>query len=309
MTENCRTNYVPYQTTPITTVALKLTSSAEVLITPKGSISSSPSQYRLPLFQPQLCPVLNVSGELVNRVRAAPVALPHSIAKYARMAGRGSRYGCTVGPYGTGGEREVGEDGVVLLLATEVVVPAVPGREDPVPGREPPVPRREPGAFTLASEAVVNKGEFGAVVLPEAAGSEGSGGRGGEGIGADDGNGSGSTLDCLCRYTPSCQAAGPCGGGAPSCCFFRTTCTYTLNKLPAYHTVCECSLGAFAFAPFPPAALIERIDASRSASRLQNSTPNRSGGNGVYRDAMLASVSTPVFSLLSGELGGVDAGP
>ncbi len=173
------------------------------------------------------------------------------------------------------------------------------------------MPGREPGLFTFASEAVVNNGELGAVVLlPALAGSDGRGGRGGEGIGGDDGKGKASTLDCLCKYTPSCHAAGPCCG-APSCacCFFRTTCTYTLNKLPAYHTVCECSLGAFALAAFPPAALIERIDASRSASRLQNSTPNRSGGNGVYRDAMFASGSTPVSSLLSGEFGGEDAEP
>ncbi len=89
-------------------------------------------------------------------------------------------------------------------------MPAVPGREGPVPGRELPVPGREPGLFTFASEAVVNSGELGAVaLLPALAGSDGRGGRGGEGIGGDDGKGKASTLDCLCKYTPSCHAAGP----------------------------------------------------------------------------------------------------
>lgn len=70
------------QTIPITTVALRLTSSpAPPSIIPRLTVSSSPSQYKLPLFQPQLCPTLKVSGELANRVRAAPVALPHSTAK------------------------------------------------------------------------------------------------------------------------------------------------------------------------------------------------------------------------------------
>ena len=206
---------------------------------------------------------------------------------------------------------EYGEEGVVLLLLiAEEVVPAVPGRDDPVPGRELPG-RGEPGAFTFANDAVVNKGELGAVALPPpAAGRDGRGGRGGEGGGREDGIGNGSTLDCRCKYTPNCHAVGPCGGPAScACCFLRTTCTYTLNKLPAYHTVCECSLGAFAFDALPPAAFIERIDASLSASRLQNSTPKRNGGNGVYFEAIFASVSGPVFNLLSGEFGGVDAEP
>jgi hypothetical protein len=45
-----------------------------------------------------------------------------------------------------------------------------------------------------------------------------------------------------------------------------------LNKLPAYHTVCECSL-----------------DFSFSELRSQNSTANRKGGYGDQRDLPVAS--------------------
>ena len=87
-------------------------------------VSSSPSQYKLPLFHPQLCPTLNVSGELAKRVRAPPVALPHSIAKYARTAGRGSRYGW---------------EGAKLDDATDPTDGDVLHVELPVPGRDPPI--------------------------------------------------------------------------------------------------------------------------------------------------------------------------
>ena len=70
--------------------------------------------------------------------------------------------------------------------------------------------------------------------------------------------GSGSTLLCRCKYTPTCTPPLP-----PV--FFRTACVYTFHRLPAYHTVCECSRTF-----------------SLSMSSPQNSTPNRNGACPVY---------------------------
>jgi hypothetical protein len=53
------------------------------------------------LFQPQLWPMENWSGELEKQINDDPVAEKHEMVKYADIVERGSRYGC-IGATGTG---------------------------------------------------------------------------------------------------------------------------------------------------------------------------------------------------------------
>ena len=118
------------QTTPKTTVALRLTSLAAGSATDvAGWLSASSSRYssvRNELdFQPQLWLTEKTSGALVNRVRLAPVALAHAIVKYALSAGRGSRYGCCGATGGAVAGREMDDvtsvDPTLLIDAWRVV--------------------------------------------------------------------------------------------------------------------------------------------------------------------------------------------
>lgn len=67
-------------------------------------------------FQPQLWLTENTSGALVNRVRLAPVALAHAIAKYADTDARWSRYGCCGETAGAVAGSVLPAPSVVLLL-------------------------------------------------------------------------------------------------------------------------------------------------------------------------------------------------
>jgi len=83
------------------TVALRLTSrpagkpaAADATGSPSGPTSMNSSVLNELDFQPQLWLTRKSSGELVKRVRLAPVALAQEMVKYARTSARGSRYGC-----------------------------------------------------------------------------------------------------------------------------------------------------------------------------------------------------------------------